>query len=187
MKLIVGLGNPGPEYEKTLHNAGFMVVDQLASRLDIFSFKDKFNALIAKSSWQGEEFILMKPLTFMNNSGQAITACLKFFKIPLENTVVIYDDLDLAAGKARFRLNGGHGGHNGVRSTIEHVGSQNFKRVRLGIDRPPGKMATASYVLGPWKEPNLSKFLQIEDEVVERLLRYISDSTFENTSLQPEN
>lgn len=184
MKLIVGLGNPGTEYENTLHNVGFMMVDQLAYEVNTTSFREKFNALMAKSRWQDEEFILLKPLTYMNRSGQAVLACLSFFKIPITELVVIYDDLDLSCGRVRCRNNGGHGGHNGMRSIIDHLGSRDFKRVRIGIDRPPGNMAPSSYVLSNWTKANLEKYQTIEKDVIEYLLGFISKSVFDNTSFQ---
>lgn len=184
MKLIVGLGNPGIKYANHLHNAGFIVLDQLADRLNVVNFKEKFNAIYAKSSQNGEDFILMKPMTFMNNSGEAVSACMKFFKISFQNLVVIFDDLDLEVGKVRFRLNGGHGGHNGMRSIIQYLGTNDFKRVRLGISRPPERMSVSNYVLSNWKEEELTKLNHIEDGILEYLIRFIKDSVFENTSLQ---
>jgi len=182
MKLIVGLGNPGSAYERNLHNTGFLLLEQLAKELGDLPFREKFQAGIAKSHWKGEAFILMKPLTFMNNSGQAVSACQNFFKIDLTEIVVIYDDLDLPSGKARFRSNGGHGGHNGVRSIIQHLGNQNFKRVCLGIGRPPAGMVPRHYVLSNWKDNDWGKFAKIQNEVIESLIRFISDSIFETIS-----
>ncbi len=182
MKLIVGLGNPGSAYERNLHNTGFLFLEQLAKELGDPPFREKFQAEIAKSNWRGEDFILMKPLTFMNNSGQSVSACQKFFKIELEEIVVIYDDLDLPPGKARFRSNGGHGGHNGVRSIMQHLENQDFKRVRLGIGRPPAGMEPRHYVLSNWKDADLSQFAKIQNEVIESLIRFISDSIFETRS-----
>ena len=183
MKLIVGLGNPGIAYQGQLHNAGFMVIDQLARRLDAPSFNNKFQAAITKSAWQGTGYILMKPMTFMNNSGQTVYACSQFFKIPVEEEmVVIHDDLDLPLGKARLRLEGGHGGHNGVRSIIEQLGTERFKRIRLGIDRPPEGVTPRDYVLSSWRSGDRQKFQKIQDSVIHFLMRFINDSIFANTS-----
>ena len=189
MKLIVGLGNPGEAYQRNLHNTGFMMLDQLAMRLGSPPLRKKFYSVIAKSHWAGADFILMKPMNFMNNSGQAVSACQQFFNISTEEIAVIYDDLDLPLGMARFRLNGGHGGHNGVRSIIQHLGTEDFKRVRLGIGRPPTGMDPMNYVLSNWKEVNLQKMQELQSEVIDGLIRFISNSIFENTSfsLAPEN
>ena len=183
MKLIVGLGNPGIAYQHYLHNAGFMVLDQLAECLDAPSFHNKFQAAITKSDWKGRQYILMKPMTFMNNSGLTVFACSQFFKIPVEEEmVVIYDDLDLPLGKVRFRLKGGHGGHNGVRSIIEHLGTERFKRIRLGIDRPPDGVTPRDYVLSKWRKADMQKFEKIQHSVIHYLMRFINNSVFENTS-----
>ncbi|MBF0277984.1 MAG: aminoacyl-tRNA hydrolase [SAR324 cluster bacterium] len=187
MKLVVGLGNPGPVYEKNLHNAGFQMLDLLAGHLAAPPFRQKFHAEISKSSRAGQDFILMKPQTFMNNSGQAVFACQKFFKISLEEIAVIYDDLDLPSGKARFRISGGHGGHNGIRSMIEHLGSNEFKRVRLGIGRPPEGTVPRNYVLSDWRKTDLEKFEKIQNEVLEQLIRFIDDSIFEASSFNVNN
>ena len=184
MKLIVGLGNPGIAYQHQRHNAGFMVVDQLAQCLDAPSFYSKFQAAITKSEWEGTRFVLMKPMTFMNNSGRTVFACSQFFKIPVEEEmVVVYDDLDLPLGKVRFRLKGSHGGHNGVRSIIEQLGTERFKRIRLGIGRPPQGVSPRNYVLSKWWKGDLRKFNKIQDSVIHYLMRFINDSVFENTSL----
>ena len=184
MKLIVGLGNPGIAYQHQRHNAGFMVVDQLAQRLEAPSFYNKFQAAITKSEWEGTRFVLMKPMTFMNNSGRSVFVCSQFFKIPVEEEmVVVYDDLDLPLGKVRFRLKGSHGGHNGVRSIIEHLGTERFKRIRLGIGRPPQGVSPRNYVLSKWWKEDLRKFNKIRDSVFHNLMRFINDSVFENTSL----
>ena len=129
MKLIVGLGNPGKEYDNTRHNLGFVVIDQLASNLNIKLNKKKFNGLYCQST----EYILLKPQTYMNNSGECIMAFLNYFNISLTNLLVIYDDISLPIGKFRYRCQGSAGGHNGVKNIIELLGSKNFKRLRVGI------------------------------------------------------
>ncbi len=184
MKLITGLGNPGAGYEQNRHNIGFLLLDQLADQLGISSFREKFHALITKSRVGNEDVILMKPMTFMNNSGQAVIACMDFFKIPIEEIVIIYDDLDLPAGKVRLRTRGGHGGHNGVRSIIQHLKTQNFKRIRFGIGRPPEGIAPRHYVLSNWSEEDKQKLHQLQEEIIEHLMRFISHSEFKDTSLQ---
>jgi len=129
MKLIVGLGNPSQEYENTRHNLGFVIVDQLANELNVELNKKKFNGLY----YQASEYILLKPQTYMNNSGECIMAFLNYFRIPLDNLLVIYDDIALPLGKFRYRGQGSDGGHNGMKNIIKLIGSKNFKRLRVGI------------------------------------------------------
>jgi peptidyl-tRNA hydrolase, PTH1 family len=129
MKLIVGLGNPGKEYKNTRHNLGFMVIDQLANKLNARLSKKKFSGLY----FQTNEYILLKPQTYMNNSGECITAFLNYFRIPLNNLLIIYDDIALPLGKFRYRCQGSDGGHNGVKNIIKLLRSKNFKRLRVGV------------------------------------------------------
>lgn len=135
MKLIVGLGNPGKEYENTRHNCGFMAIDYLAQDLGVTINQAKFKGLYAKIKVEGEDVILLKPQTYMNLSGESVSEVMKFFKIDKEDVLVIYDDLDLPVGKIRIRANGSAGGHNGIKSLIAHLNGQDFKRIRIGIDR----------------------------------------------------
>src|SRR6185369_12694942 len=131
MKLIVGLGNPGTEYENTRHNLGFIIIDSLAKELGGELTKKKFNGFY----YQTQDFILLKPQTYMNNSGDCISAFRNYFAIPLDNLLVIYDEISLPLGKFRYRLQGSASGHNGVKNIIELLKSQNFKRLRVGICR----------------------------------------------------
>ena len=136
MKLIVGLGNIGREYEHTRHNVGFDTIDILASKLNVsFSQEKALKGLVAKVNINQHKAILLKPTTYMNLSGEAIIATMKFYKIPVEDVVIISDDLDMVCGKVRYRENGSAGGHNGLKSIINHLGTQNFKRIKIGIDR----------------------------------------------------
>ncbi len=148
MKLIVGLGNPGPRYEKTRHNIGFEVIDELASRNGVKLSDAKFSGLFANINKNGEKAILLKPLTYMNLSGESIRPLADYYKIPVENVLVIYDDLDLPVGKIRLRQKGSAGGHNGMKSTIQHLGTSEFNRIRIGINRPPEGIKVPDYVLG---------------------------------------
>ncbi len=142
MHVAVGLGNPGREYESTRHNAGFQVIDRLAALLEVTSWENRFDARLARGSVEGRRFCLVKPQTFMNNSGWAVQTILHFYKVPLEHVLVIVDDLDLELGKVRLRAKGSAGGHRGLRSIMECMGSQEFKRMRLGVGRPlPGESA----------------------------------------------
>ena len=148
MKLIVGLGNPGRKYKKTRHNIGFMVVDELLSRHGFKLNKNKFNGDYAMENIAGEKVIFLEPQTFMNLSGNAVRPLMEYFGVEAEDVLVIYDDLDLPTGKIRLRAKGGHGGHNGMRSLIEHLGTKEFNRIRFGVGRPTNAVAVVDYVLG---------------------------------------
>jgi PTH1 family peptidyl-tRNA hydrolase len=149
MKLIVGLGNPGREYAGTRHNIGFMVVDRLASVLGVTVEGKMCKALVGQGRINGEKVVLAKPQTYMNLSGDAVGALVNWFKLTAADLLVIYDDLDLASGKLRLRAGGGSGGHKGMQSIIQALGTDGFPRVRVGIGRPPEPgYATADYVLG---------------------------------------
>ncbi|MGB9679035.1 MAG: aminoacyl-tRNA hydrolase [Thermoanaerobacteraceae bacterium] len=136
MYIIAGLGNPGKEYDGTRHNMGFMAVDILSEKLGIDVCKVKFKSLIGEGIYKGEKIILQKPQTFMNLSGEALYDIVNFYKIPLENVIVIYDDKDLDLGKIRIRKKGSAGGHNGMKSIIYLLNSEDFPRIRIGIGKP---------------------------------------------------
>ena len=141
--LIAGLGNPGPEYEKTRHNTGFMSLDLLAARLQVKVSKERFKALTAQADFDGQRLLLMKPLTFMNASGIAIEAAAHFYKIPPERVLVLFDDISLPVGKLRIRKNGSAGGHNGLKSIISCLGSDQFPRVKIGVGAKPRPSASS--------------------------------------------
>ena len=136
MKLFVGLGNPGPKYEITRHNAGFLLIDMIVEDLRASWEESKFQGDIAKADWEGHKCLFLKPMTFMNLSGKSFAGIMKFYKIPLEDLVVIYDDVDVPSGNVKARAGGGHGGHNGIRSIIDCTGSKDFHRIKLGVGRP---------------------------------------------------
>ena len=144
--IIAGLGNPGAKYEMTRHNAGFLAIDLLAVQEDLKINKLKFHALIGDIKIGNSKCLVMKPQTFMNNSGEAIGEAAKFYKIPPENVIVISDDISLDVGKIRIRRKGSAGGHNGLKSIISHLGSENFTRIKVGV----GKKPTADYDLVDW-------------------------------------
>lgn len=152
MKLFVGLGNPGRQYEQTRHNIGFEVIDELSKRWNIPLDQAKHKGLYGKGFVGGEKVILLKPLTYMNLSGESIRAMIDYYSIDIEELVVIYDDLDMPAGRIRLRPKGSAGGHNGIKSTIAHTGTQDFKRIRVGISRPTNGMAITDWVLGRFSE-----------------------------------
>ena len=148
IRLIVGLGNPGREYEATRHNVGFLWVDELA-RLQKLNFKSeaKFHGLTARGQLHGHEIFLLKPQTFMNVSGRAVGALAQFYKIEPAEMLVVHDELDLPPGVARLKMDGGHGGHNGLKDIIAHLGSKDFWRLRIGIGHPGDRAEVTNYVL----------------------------------------
>lgn len=171
MLLIVGLGNPGREYERTRHNAGFMLVDLLAAQAGI-KFEKKGKGLWAKGRIGGEDVVLLKPQTFMNLSGEAVSDVRAFYKIPAGSVIAAYDDCDLPLGRLRLRKDGGSGGHRGVSSLIGFLGGGDFARIRLGVGRPPHN-DTAGYVLSPFAKDELEaleEMLQRAAEAVEFLI-----------------
>ena len=161
--MIVGLGNPGPAYRHTRHNFGFLAVDELADELNIQVKRLKFKAMIGEGRFNGNKVVLVKPMTFMNESGLAVAPLLRYFKLPLSNLLVIHDDLDLPLGTLRLRPSGGTSGQRGMASIITHLGTQEFPRMRLGIGRPPGQMDPVDYVL--------KNFLPSENELLAIVLR----------------
>lgn len=148
MKLIVGLGNPGAEYAHTRHNMGFDVIDELASRWGISLWKEDMKAQIASCVRDGEKILLVKPLTYMNNSGEAVGAIARYYKVEPEDIFVVCDDLDLLVGKTRIRKKGASGGHNGIKSLIAHLGTEEFNRFRIGVGHPRDGHTVVQHVLG---------------------------------------
>ena len=148
MFIIAGLGNPGKEYENTRHNAGFMVIDALVDKLNADVSEKKHKGLCGKAVIGGQKCILLKPQTYMNSSGESIRAAADYYKIEPEDIIVIYDDISLAPGQLRVRAKGSAGGHNGIKSIIAHLGTQEFPRVRVGVGEKPSRMDLADYVLG---------------------------------------
>lgn len=152
MKLIVGLGNPGTSYQKTRHNVGFLVVDELARRHRIPLSRRRFRALFGTGQIASHPVVLAKPMTYMNRSGEAVRGLLNFFHIEMSGLVVVHDDLDLPFGRIRFKRRGGDGGHQGVRSIIDGLGGNLFSRLKVGIGRPPQDTEPADHVLMPFDE-----------------------------------
>lgn len=155
MKLIVGLGNPGAKYAGTRHNAGFSVIDELAERHNIKVDICKHKALIGKGVINGEKVILAMPQTFMNLSGESVRAIMDFYKLTVDDLIVVYDDIDLDVGKIRIREKGSAGGHNGMKNIILHSGSQDFVRVRVGVGKKPEHMDLADHVLSRFSREDL--------------------------------
>jgi len=152
VKIIVGLGNPGVHYEGTRHNIGFQVVDRLAKTNHILISTKRFKSLYGTGWIDSQRVVLIKPMTFMNRSGEAVKRAAQFFQIGIEDLIVIHDDLDLPFGRLRFKRRGGDGGHQGVRSIIESMGKNTFLRLKIGIGRPPQGMDPAEYVLNPFDD-----------------------------------
>lgn len=172
--LVVGLGNPGREFRANRHNVGFMAADKLAERLGTSFSRMESKALVARSDYDGNRLILAKPQTYMNLSGQAVAALARFYKIQIENLIVVYDDVDLPFGALRLRPGGGSGGHKGMASIIERLGTQEFPRLRIGIDRPPGRMEAADYVLQDFSSHEVESLPAILDRATEAILFYIA-------------
>ena len=148
IRLIVGLGNPGADYVDTRHNAGFWLVDQIAAEQGVsFRFEKRYNADECKFKVEGKDVFLLKPMTFMNRSGQAVSALARYYKIKAEQILVVHDELDLPPGTNRIKQAGGHGGHNGLRDIVNHLGSRDFFRVRVGIGHPGDASQVINYVL----------------------------------------
>jgi PTH1 family peptidyl-tRNA hydrolase len=158
IQLIVGLGNPGQQYERTRHNAGFWFIDAIARTHGInLKSENKFHGEVGKGRIDGEEVWLLKPMTFMNKSGQGIAALARFYKIDAENILIAHDELDLAPGTVRLKKGGGHGGHNGLRDTVAQLGTKEFQRLRLGIGHPGHASQVSGYVLS--KAPAIDQAL----------------------------
>lgn len=170
MWLIVGLGNPGEEYTRTRHNIGFRVVDALGDRYRLAFSEKRAKARVAEGTIAGERVALAKPFTYMNASGQAITGLRQWYKIdPATNLLVVYDDLDLPFGAVRLRERGSAGTHNGMRSIVSLLGSQQFPRLRIGIDRTPPGWDTANYVLGRFTREQEEQLPQVIDTAVDAI------------------
>ena len=166
MQLFVGLGNPGQQYQMNRHNIGFMAVDEIANANSFGPWRSKFQGLFCEGSLENQKVIILKPSTFMNLSGQSVGELARFYKINSQDITVFHDELDLTPGKCRFKLSGGHAGHNGLKSIHSHIG-ENYKRIRLGIGHPGQKDLVSKYVL--------ENFSKKEQQWLEKLLKKIAD------------
>ncbi len=171
--LIAGLGNPGREYENNRHNVGFMLLNRLAVKLGEKFARVESKALVARAMYQGERIILVKPQTYMNNSGSAVSSLVRYYKVPLENLLVAYDDVDLPLGTLRIRPLGGSAGQRGMVSIIERLGTETFPRLRIGTGRPPGRMEAADYVLQDFPADEADLVAETLDRAVEAVLTFI--------------
>jgi peptidyl-tRNA hydrolase, PTH1 family len=173
--LIVGLGNPGMKYQNNRHNVGFMTLNRLASKLGISFNRFEHKSLVIKSEYYGKKIILAKPQTYMNNSGKSVSTLIRYYKIPLSNVLVVYDDVDLQFGEIRMRPKGGSSGQKGMASIIEYLGSQEFPRLRIGIDRPPSRMSAADYVLQDFSKQDLIFLEEILEIATDSILTFIEN------------
>lgn len=179
MRLIVGLGNPEEEYANTRHNMGFDVINKLAEQYNIEVIKTKFRGLCGSGSINGEKVVLLKPQTYMNVSGESINQYLAFYKIGPEDLIVIYDDIDTEPGKVRIRKQGSAGTHNGMKSVVSCVGTENFDRVRVGIGLPEFKGDLMNYVIGKIKQEDrqeLDKGIELAKQAVVEIINNGVDS-----------
>lgn len=181
MKLIVGLGNPGKQYEKTKHNIGFLALDALAANLGVSFNKTKFKSIYAEGSIGTEKVVLIKPQTFMNLSGESVRPWMDYYDLTEEDVVIIYDDMDLPVGKIRLRLQGGHGGHNGVKSLIQHLGTKNFNRIRVGVGRPFPGQDVVSHVLSQFPKDTVDDMKIATQVSTDAIKHWVSGHTFVET------
>jgi PTH1 family peptidyl-tRNA hydrolase len=173
--LVAGLGNPGREYEENRHNVGYGCVALLAEKHGLSFDKTQHKAKLAVGRLAGRHTILAKPQTYVNSSGEAVGAIARYYKVVPENVLVIYDDLDLSQGIIRLRPGGSSGGHNGIKSIIDHLGTQRFPRVRVGIGRPPGRMAPKDYVLQDFTAVEREGMSEVYDRVVDAVETFIHE------------
>lgn len=173
--LIVGLGNPGKEYQNNRHNIGFMAIDQITKEFGFDKFKVKYKAVVREGKYEARKIILAKPQTFMNLSGNAVRPLVNFYKISPGNLIVIHDDLDLPALFMRLRPGGGAGGQKGVASIIQNLGTQNFNRIRIGIGRPTGRMDAADYVLQNFSKQEEKEIPLLLNKIAAAVISILND------------
>ena len=171
--LLIGLGNPGREYRDNRHNIGFMMIDRLIVRLNARGPKVQSKAIVTTATYEGRKLILAKPQTYMNLSGQSIQGLVHFYKLPVENMLVAFDDLDLPFGTIRLRPGGGAGGQKGFASAIEQLGTKDIARLRLGIGRPPGRMDPSAYVLQDFSREEMKILSEIVDRAADAALTFV--------------
>ena len=176
--LIVGLGNPGPKYEFTRHNAGFLCMDLLAQQLGVKIDRIKFKSVVADVAIEGSRCILMKPQTFMNNSGEAVRDAANFYKIPPEHIIILFDDISLPPGKLRIRRKGSDGGHNGIKSILYLLGSDQFPRIKLGLGaKPRPDYDLADWVLSTFQKDELSRMKEAMEKACEAVPLLVREET----------
>jgi len=175
MYLIVGLGNPENDYSKTRHNMGFNVINKLSKEMNIEVNKNKFNSLFGSGIYNGEKVILLKPQTFMNNSGDAVSEIINFYKISPDELIVIYDDIDIEPGLIRIRRNGSSGTHNGMRSIVSCINTEDFCRIRVGIGKPQENIDMISYVIGFVPEDEIKRLDEGAEKAKDAVLELLKN------------
>lgn len=181
-KLIVGLGNPGARYANTRHNVGWMALDAFARKHGVAIETNGFHGTYGELRWEGEKVILLKPLTFMNLSGRSVAPAAHFYKVAPADMLVVYDELDLNPGMLRMREKGSAGGHNGMKSIIQELGTQEFPRLRIGIGRPAPGWAVPDWVLAPFGADDAATIAQVLPRAVEAIASYLTDGTLKTMS-----
>ncbi len=173
MKLIVGLGNPGKEYDGTRHNVGFIIIDEVAKHFGISKYDAKFKGYCAKTNINGEQVLLLKPLTYMNLSGESVRAAIDFYKIDIDDILVVFDDLDLEVGRIKFKGKSSSGGHNGIKSIEQHLGTNEFKRLKFGIGRDVN-IPVVKYVLGKFRGDDLDTVSHMASVAKDACIDFVS-------------
>lgn len=175
INIVIGLGNPGLKYEETRHNIGFKTIDNIATKIGIEKFKSANKAFVGEVTYKDKKVILAKPQTYMNLSGESVREIMEWYKAPINNIIVIYDDIDINVGNIRIRSKGSAGSHNGMKSIIQNLKSDNFPRVRIGVGRPPQGWDLADYVLGKFAKEEISdieKSISLATESVLNMIEY---------------
>ena len=175
MYLVVGLGNPEPEYSRTRHNMGFDVINRLATKYDIDLTRTNFKAIYGEGIIEGKKVILVKPQTFMNLSGEAVKKYVDFYKLPLENVLVVYDDMDTEIGQIRVRAKGGAGSHNGMKSMVQELKTEDFPRIRVGIGRPKDEFDRIDYVIGNIPDEEYVELQMAQGKAVDAVIEYLKN------------
>lgn len=181
MKLIIGLGNPGAKYRDTKHNIGFIALDEMAFQNGWAFNKSKFESVYAEGRIGTEKVLLIKPQTFMNESGRSVRPWMDYYDLTEEDIVVIYDDMDLPPGKIRLREKGGSGGHNGIKSLIQHLGTKKFNRVKIGVGRPFPEQSVVSHVLSGFPKETHEEMLQAVKQTSEAVTYWAEGHAFQDT------
>ena len=183
--LLIGLGNPGREYQNNRHNYGFMLIDRIGVRLNARGMKVQSKAIVSDAIYEDRKIILAKPQTYMNLSGQSVQGLINFYKLPLTNVMILSDDLDLPFGTIRIRASGGPGGQRGLSSILESLGTKEVPRLRLGIGRPPGRMDPSYYVLQNFSRADMQAISEILDRAADAALEFVKNGL--NTAMNKFN
>ncbi|MGX6486188.1 MAG: aminoacyl-tRNA hydrolase [Aerococcus sanguinicola] len=181
MKLVAGLGNPGPKYERSRHNIGFITLDEWAYQHHLTFDQEKFKGKYVEYRIQGEKVFFVKPQTFMNLSGESLIGFVNYFDIELEDLLVVYDDMDMDVGRLRMRRKGSSGGHNGMKSIIQHLGTDQVQRLKLGVGRPQAGVSVVNHVLGSFPKEDHTAMLESTRQAVAAINYWLAGHSFEET------